>query len=271
MNFKYMKILHCHGNHNLGDIMFNFIVLYNIKEYLEINNINIYFYMRRENIDQMNDFKPIHGIKLFDISLKPPNSIEIWDCNDYIFEPGGKKLANSIIFSGMPQNVYYVKYFNIRLNALSIPFSLTNFYYVDEDLLERFEKLDEKYKNIDILFINSNAMSGQYYYDENKWKHAIKFLNSKYKIVTTKKIDNNVLSTRDDNLKIKDIAAMSTKVKVVIAINTGVFTPLLNKYTLTNVKKFYIFDNRTYYNYPNFEMKKQLRDISLEDLDKYIN
>ena len=86
------KILHCHGIHNLGDIMFNYIVFYNMKEYLEKNNIAIHFYMRSEHIEQMEQFKPISNIKIFDFSEKPDDSIEIWDCNDYIFEPMSKKL-----------------------------------------------------------------------------------------------------------------------------------------------------------------------------------
>ena len=53
-------------------------------------------------------------------------------------------------------------------------------------------------------------------------------------------------------------------------INTGPIVPLYNKFTLMNVKKFYIFADTTYYSYPNFEMKKFLRDISLEELDYYI-
>ena len=257
-----MTILHFHGVHNLGDIMFNFIVFYNIRNYLKSIDATIYFYMRSEHINQMKDFKPIDNMVLLDISQKPKESIELWDCNDYIFEPNGRKTNKSVIFSGLPQNVYYVKYFNIRLKHLSIPGSLSRFCYEDKDLLTRYDALNDKYKNIDILFINSDAMSGQYSYN---------ILNQKFKIITTKKVDDHILCTRDDNLLIKDIAAISTHVKVVIAINTGVFTPLLNIYTLTNVKKFYIFDNRTYYNYPKFENKTNLRDIELDELNKLIN
>jgi len=108
-----------------------------------------------------------------------------------------------------------------------------------------------------------------YEYNFDNWNRGIQFLNQKYKIVTTKKVNENVLCTRDDNLKIKDIASISTKVKVVIAINTGPLIVLLNKFTLMSVKKFYIFDNRVYLDYPNFEMKRKLKDISLKELDDY--
>lgn len=265
-----MKILHCHANHHLGDIMFTFIVLYNIKEYLENNDTTVFFYTRTEHIEQMKDFKPIKEMQFFDFSQKPENSIEIWNCDDYFFEPDRKKHNHSKHFSGMSQNSYYVKYFNIRLNEVfKIPLSLKEFSYIDEELVTRFEKLPDVYKNKDILIINSDPMSNQFSYNPNNWKHAINLLNSKYKIVTTKKIDDSVLCTRDFNLKIKDIAALSTNIKVVIAINTGPLAALFNKYTLENVKKFYIFDNRTYFDYPKFENKNFLRDIPLEELDKY--
>ena len=95
-------------------------------------------------------------------------------------------------------------------------------------------------------------------------------MNEKYKIVTTKKVDEKILCTRDDNLRIKDIGSISTRVKVVIAINTGPIVALYNKFTLMNVKKFYIFADNIYYSYPNFEMKKKITDISLTEIDGYV-
>jgi hypothetical protein len=250
-------------------MMISFIVLYNIKQYFEDNNKTIYYYMRNEHIEQMIDFIPIKGMLIFDISNAPSNSIELWDCNDYIFEPNGIKNNYSKMYSGLSQNKYYLNYFNIKLKNLNIPVSIKRFCYEDEDLFYRYKKLDKKYKNIDILIINSEPLSGQYVYNINNWNKGIQILNQKYKIVTTKKVNENVLCTRDDNLKIKDIASISTKVKVVIAINTGPLIVLLNKFTLMSVKKFYIFDNRVYLDYPNFEMKRKLKDISLKELDDY--
>jgi len=266
-----MDVIHFHGNHNLGDMMISFIVLYNIKQYFEDNNKTIYYYMRNEHIEQMIDFIPIKGMLIFDISNAPSNSIELWDCNDYIFEPNGIKNNYSKMYSGLSQNKYYLNYFNIKLKNLNIPVTINRFCYEDEDLFNRYENLHEKYKNIDILIINSEPLSKQFKYNEKNWNIGINFLSKKYKIVTTKKVSENILCTRDDNLKIKDIGAISIKVKVVIAINTGPIVALYNKYTLMNVKKFYIFADNIYYSYPNFEMKKKLNDIPLEELDYYIN
>ena len=182
-----MDITHFHGNHHLGDIMISFIVLYNIKQYFEDNNKTVYYYMRHEHIEQMNDFKPIKGMQIFDISNAPPNSIELWDCNDYIFEQNGRKNKYSKMYSGLSQNRYYLKYFNIKLKELNIPVTIKRFCYEDEDLFYRYEKLHEKYKNVDILIINSEPLSGQYVYNIDNWNKGISILNEKYKIVTTKK------------------------------------------------------------------------------------
>ena len=91
-------------------------------------------------------------------------------------------------------------------------------------------------------------MSNQYHYNKDEWDTFIYDLNSKYKIVTTNKV-NNVLSTSDDNLLIKDIAAISTNVNYIIAINTGPIVPLFNIYTMNRIKKFIILDNIYYYSY----------------------
>ena len=66
------------------------------------------------------------------------------------------------------------------------------------------------------------------------WNNFCIILNKKYKIITTKKVDG-ILCTLDDNLSLKDIASLSTNIKNIIAINTGVVPGLLNEYTLNNI------------------------------------
>ena len=75
----------------------------------------------------------------------------------------------------------------------------------------------------------------------------------------------------DDNLTIKNIAALSTNVKIVIAINSGVVPGLLNYYTLTNIKRFYTFDDRCFYSYPNFIRKQNINNISFQELSEVID
>jgi len=257
------RIIHLHNDYHLGDSVFNFILFYNIKDYLKENNIKIFYYAAPMYLPQLKEFVPNSQVELLENSAKPRNSLHLW--------VGNKNLGYSWPpEKGVSQNSFYITFFNrILNNYLEIPIKLTRFFYQDPDLLYRYEKLNDEYKNLDILIINSNACSGQFSYSEKNWCYLINILSHRYKITTTKKIEN-VLSTTDNNLTIKDIAALSTHIKVVIAINTGVLPGLLNYITLNNVKKFYTFDNLAFYSYPNFERKNRLIDITFEELDRYI-
>ena len=42
-NFKNKKIYHLHNIYHLGDNVFNFILFYIIKDYIENNNITIFY------------------------------------------------------------------------------------------------------------------------------------------------------------------------------------------------------------------------------------
>ena len=254
------KTLQLHNEHHLGDSVFNFILFYNIKDYLKENDITLYYYAQAEYLPQLKEFIPNKHVALYDIAAKPDNSFQLWYLNANI----GYTIKDNCSY-----NKAYVKWYNRVLQCLNIPITINRMSYIDADLLYRYERLTNIYKNIDILIINSPACSGQFSYSEKNWSYCINKLNERYKIATTKKIEN-ILSTTDHNLTIKDIAALSTNVKIVIAINTGVLPGLLNMYTLNNVKKFYTFDNKRWYTYPNFERKNKLIDITFAELDKYI-
>ena len=256
------RTIHLHNEYHLGDNVFNFILFYNIKEYLQENDITIFYYAHHYYLPQLKEFIPNNRVGLFPISKKPSDSLHLWIGN------------NNLEYSWSPekevsQNNFYITFFNTILNNLEIPIKLNDFFYEDPNLLYRYDNLNDVYKNLDILIINSNALSGQFKYNEKNWCYLINILSHRYKITTTKKIEN-VLSTTDNNLTIKDIAALSTNVKVVIAINTGVLPGLFNSITLNRVKKFYIFGDGPLYSYPNFERKNRLIDITFDELDKYI-
>jgi hypothetical protein len=44
-----------------------------------------------------------------------------------------------------------------------------------------------------------------------------------------------------------------------------------NTYTLKNIKHVYIFDDRNYFTYPNFENKNRIEEITLSELKNYVN
>lgn len=255
-----------HNEHHLGDNIFNMILFYNIKDYIENNNILINYYCQSIYFNQVIEFIPSKNINLFSIDEKPKKSLQLWINNKYFIYNHDNGDNKKISF-----NSFYKIFFNIVLSKLKIPIKLKKFTYKDEDLLIRYEMLNEKYKNIDILILNSQPLSDQYNYNKTEWDNYIILLNTKYKIVTTTKVNNNILCTMDDNLTIKNIAAISTNVKVVIAINSGVVPGLLNYYTLTNIKQFYTFDDRCFYSYPNFIRKRNIRNITFQELDKYLS
>ena len=264
--FSRNKIYHIHNLYGLGDSVFNMILFYNIKQHIEANNIRIFYYAKNEYLSQLREFKCSNNIFLASIDKAPNFSIELWINNDF-FEYTHSYINS--IQSPVNYNIFYKNFFNIVLKKLNINFPISRFIYYDDELISRYNKLPNKYKNIDIMILNSSPFSGQYKYNKSIWDNCIVNLNKHFKLMTTTKVFD-LLSTYDDKLTIKDIASLSTKVKVVIAINSGVFPGLLNYYTLTSVKHFYIFDNRCYYSYPNFENKNCITDITIEELSRYI-
>lgn len=266
--FKKNKIYHLHNNKGLGDNVFNMILFSIIKDYFINHNIIIYYYTRNTYIEQLQDFlyndKNVH---LRSFNLKPKRSIELWintELYEYTHVVWSKSKSKQLFY-----NIFYKNFFNVVLKKLKFNIKINKLVYYDEDLLNRHNYIPDKYKNFDILILNSTPFSGQYNYNKDDWDSYITLLNKKFKILTTTKVDN-VLCTYDDKLPIKDIASLSTKAKIVIAINSGVFPGLLNYYTLTNVKHFYIFDKRCLYSYPNFENKHNITDISFEELEHYL-
>lgn len=262
--FNLNNIYYLHNSYHLGDNVFNLILFYIIKEHIEKNNIQIYYYAKKEHLYQLKEFICSENIKLDSLENKPNNSIEIWICNNFF-----KYIHSPKVFH-ISYNKFYINFFNNVLSKLKLNCSINKLFYIDNDLIERYDKIPSIYKDFDILILNSQPLSGQYKYDKNLWDNYIINLNKKFRVLTTTKVDG-ILCTYDNRLTIKDIASLSTKVKVIIAINSGVVPGLLNYYTLTNIKHFYNFDDRCFFSYPNFENKKLITDIHFEELEKYIN
>ena len=272
-----MKYYNFHNEHHLGDNVFNLIFLNNIKNYLESNNITIYYYCQTIYFDQLQEFIQSSKIILCDIKNKPPKSIHLWietPIFNFVFLNILLKSHNNILknmkINKVYYNVFYKTFFNIVLNTINFPLQMEKFYYDDQDLLTRYDNLQEKYKNIDILVLNSQPLSDQYSYNKNEWDHYICNLNRMYNVVTTTKVNNEIKCTTDDNLTIKTIAAVSIKVPIIIAVNSGVVPGLLNIYTLTNVKHFYIFDDRCCYSYPNFSWREKITQIRLDEIKHFL-
>ena len=264
------KTYHIYNKYGLGDSVFNIILFRIIKNFIIKNNIKIYYYTKDIYITQLNEFiYDIPNIKISSLRFKPEMSIELW-INTSFYGFTHEIAMNKAKKPTINYNKFYRLFFNNVLNKIGFNISINRFVYFDQDLINRYHSILDKYKHFDILILNSTPFSGQYDYIKSDWDNYIIKLNKKFRILTTTKVDN-VLCTTHDNLSIKDIASLSMKAKVIIAINSGVFPGLLNYYTLTTVRHFYIFDKRCSYSYPNFENKKNITDISFEELEHYIN
>jgi hypothetical protein len=267
-----MIIYRIYNKYHLGDNIFNFILFYHLKEYIENHDAYIYYYCKPNYIEQVKEFNCSSRIKILNIDDGfPNNAIELWQNNEKIgvtFHDTHCR-AKELQMKRVNYNLYYRVFFNKFLKLLKIPIKIKHFSYKDEDLFIRYNNFHDKYKNIDLLILNSQPFSGQYNYDKNIWDNMIRLYNSKYKLVTTTKVDG-ILCTMDDMLTVKDIAALSMNVKVIIAVNSGVTPGLLNEYTLKNVRQVYTFDDRCFYSYSKFQTKEDIREISFKELDKYI-
>ncbi len=217
-----MRIIDVENGHHLGDQIINFIFFYKIKNYIEENNITIHYYCLKQYHQNLLDFKCSENIKIFDYQKK-----------GHVLWQGGNTPHQPYIedkLCGM---------FNIFLQKHNIPISVNSFEYQDQDLLNRHKLLDDKYKNIDILVINSHPLSSQYRYDKNNWDTFIVKLSNKYIVATTEKVNDSIISLHD--FSVKNIASIALNVKKIIAINTGPSIPLYNTNILDNVENIYLF------------------------------
>ena len=256
-NIKNIYISCRSENTRLGDALFCMIYFFNIKDYLNENNIQINFYIRSQFLDDIKEFS-IANINFFDIDKKPlENVTDFWVGNTH------EGLNLDQLNPTKCWSIFLKEVFSYIGKQMNLP-PIQEFSYTDPTLLEIYNNLDDKYKNVDILIINGKPTSNQLNYKDDEWNLFCKNLSLLYKIVTTDKVDT-IQCTRDDNLSVKNIAAISTKVKYIIAVNTGPIVACYNTYALQNVKKWYIFDNTTQYKLPNFIMNKSFNDI-LNDL-----
>ena len=254
----YISASHEENGVRLGDSLFVLIYLYNNKKYIVDNNIIINFYIRSKFIEQIKEFNCCpNNIKFYDIDKKPSDAIDWWIGNEIYENSASKKMLNN----KMPLDKYLPLILSEIGEKMNLP-PIDKFIYEDTDLLNIYNNLEDKYKNLDILIINGSGGSAKVNISKEEWDTYIIGLSKKYKIITTEKV-NNILCTRDYNLSPKTIAAISTHVNYIIAINSGPIVGCFNTYTLNNIKKFFVFDNTTYYSNDKFINVKNFNDINL--------
>ena len=126
----------------------------------------------------------------------------------------------------------------------------TSLFQEEPYLKDIYEKLDSKFKNLDILIINAVPMSGQIAYNKDKFNEMCVKLASKHKVATTTPVDghDSIPCTMRDKLMLQDIGAVSTHAKHIIATHSGPLIPCFNAETKRHVKKWIIFaDNHAFH------------------------
>jgi hypothetical protein len=175
------------------------------------------------------------------LTEKPPNAIELW----MACKIEHKFLAESCDWSStyLNKDEHYRNFYkNIltRLGLQDLPID-TSLYQKEEYLLDIYNNLDPKYKDIDVLILNSPPASDQFKYDRQKMDALANRLSKKYKAVVIEPV-NNITCTRDNGLKLQDIGAISTHAKYIIGMDSGPLTTCFNSYTRDYVKRWIIFD-----------------------------
>jgi len=217
-----VNLIEIQCGHHLGDNIINFIFFYNIKDFIENNNIVINYYCHINYHKNLLDFKCSENIKILNYENK-----------GYVLWQGGST-----------PHKYYIEdklcnMFNIFLHNYNIPILVNTFEYKDIDIIYRSKNLPDKLKNIEILVINSEPKSCQYNYNKNEWNNFLVELNKKYVIATSEKVNDDIISL--DTISVKNIAAIAVNSKKIIAINTGPSIPLYNTDILNNVEVIYLF------------------------------
>jgi hypothetical protein len=255
------KIINLFNTARLGDCMFVVVYLNTIRDYLKNNHIIVNFYIRDDHIEQIKDFiQPTNtNVNILSIGNVPPNSTDTWMGR---YEKYKTLIASKTREEGMPLDKFQTIFFSDIAKNAGLP-ELNEFIFTDPSLLHRYNAINDSLKNLDILVINSSSISGDWPEANTKkdeWNNFIRRLSEKYKIVTTVKVDN-ILCTTDFNLKIKDIAAISTHVKNIIAVNTGPIVGLFNRYTFDNVNKWFIYSKHHTYSPNNFYYNKSFDEV----------
>jgi hypothetical protein len=218
-----------------GDNLFILKFLYNISEKMKERNKKAILYYNDGhvgNVKELEQYLDTNTVTLKPLKEAPPDRHKLW-----MGDP-----IDGIDHLNMEE--YFKKFYTKMLNIMGMSdMNIDTSLYQDEKyLLDIYKRINEthgeKYKNVDILILNSEPKSNQLMgFNNDKMNKMCMFFRDKYKIVTSVPVDDTITSTMRDGLTMRDIGAISTSVKYIIAVNSGPFVPCYNLYTKNNVKK----------------------------------
>jgi len=238
-----LKEYHFYNRFHYGDNILNLKFFYDISKILKDNNILIHYYYDEgycKNKNELERYVNSDTLILHPIAEKPEAAIELW-------------MGNNIDTTSSENfDMYYAAFYKEILKHLGLDTqNIDTSLYQDEPYLdELYDRLDPKYKNIDILILNCPPASGQYNYNKEQFDKSCIELSKKYKVVTTCYVSDTMPSTINDKLTMQDIGAISTRAKYIISANSGPFVSCLNLKTKSTVKHWFILGKFTFNEIP---------------------
>jgi hypothetical protein len=219
------------------------------------NGITIQYYYddAYNKKEELERFVNNETLTLQPIKDKVEGAIELWMGNDI-------DGVNAQIL-----DKYYIAFYNNILNQIGLQGQNidTSLYQPEPYLQVLYNTIDNKYHNLDILIINAAPQSGQVVYHKKEFDSMCILLNEKYNIATTSPVNDSIKCTMNDKLMLKDIGAISTHAKYIIAIHSGPVTACFNTDTKNNVKKWVLFaDNETKHDNLNCVILKSDYDLT---------
>lgn len=237
-------IFHFYCEHHYGDAIFNLKFFYNISYELKKNNIYIIYYYDKNNTPNLSEFERYVNsdtLSLNEIENKPADAIQLWMGNlvPDPSQPNGKR--DHIPIFDRYWDIFYKEI--LKMMKMEDKGIYTSLFQKEDYLLDIYNKLHNKFHDLDILIINGKPRSGQFEYDKEKMDAMCIRLANKYKIATSSPVNDYIPCTMRDGLKMQDIGAISTHSKNIIAILTGPSTPCFNMYAKNYVNSWYILFN----------------------------
>ena len=226
---------HFYNKYHYGDNILNLKFFYNISNSLKENNILIHYYYNNEyckNKEELDRYVNTETLILHPITEKPELAIELW-------------MGNNIQGTSHETfDIYYAAFYKEILKHLGLDTQNidTSLYQNEPYLDEIYDRLDPKYKDIDILVLNCPPASGQYAYNKDLLDKACIELSKKYRVVTSCYVSDEIPSTVNDKLTMQDVGAVSTRAKYIVSANSGPFVTCLNLKTKQSVKHWFLLD-----------------------------
>jgi hypothetical protein len=194
-----------------------------------------------KNLDELKRYVNPETVELEPLTpTLPESAIELW-MGDPIEGKAGACVEDCIF------DKYFPEFYTMILSKLGIdPAGINVSLYQDEPYLQDiYNKLDPKFKDLDILIINATPQSGQFTYDKKKLEDVCSKLSKTFKIAVTTPLDEDksLVCTMTDNLKLQDIGAISTHAKHIIAVHSGPLMACYTAATKASVKKWIILND----------------------------